>query len=416
MFSRCFRPSYSLIGPSNRRYLFTDEFLGISIMQEKQTLIMKSLKEQNIKPNLLRENLLSRTSESKVLDTETSPESFILTEDLLNLIMTSKSKESLRKTSNFMKDYVYSQESISPLIQKKLVKLFRSFMQICHVEKDLTSIEHLLKDEEFLKRLGFLKKKTGVYNSDVLVILNIYLDHLYEEKRYDDVLASFDEINAKIAKPAHLPWTTITLAMMSCLQLNTTESFVKASEIFNNICDENFQKSARIAHPYALLAHNQGQTVEAYEIVSNVRGQSVMRSGMMVFLLTKLNRLSDAIKVLEAAVKNAAYHDSPLGKKGEKITFSLETVNCLTKAVEESKDKNLQVKLSKAFRKLDAVAAISNKSLLGVVTETIDITKNMKFHREKNKLVRQKTDLTIEMQIEDIEDNEDNLESSTEKN
>jgi hypothetical protein len=115
-------------------------------MKEKQTLIMKSLKEQNIKPNLLRENLLSRTSESKVLlSTETSPESFILTEDLLNFIMTSKSKESLLQTSNFIKDYVYSQESISPMKQKKLVKLFRSFMQICHVEKDLTSIQHLLK-------------------------------------------------------------------------------------------------------------------------------------------------------------------------------------------------------------------------------------------------------------------------------
>jgi hypothetical protein len=84
---------------------------------------------------------------------------------------------------------------------------------------------------------------------------------------------------------------------MSCLQLNTTESFVKASEIFNNICDENFQKLSRIAHPYALLAHNQGQTVEAYEIVSNVRNsQSVVRAGMKVFLLTKLDRLSDAIK------------------------------------------------------------------------------------------------------------------------
>jgi hypothetical protein len=115
-------------------------------MKEKQTLIMKSLKEPNIKPNLLRENLLSRTSESKVLlSTETSPESFILTEDLLNFIMTSKSKESLLQTSNFIKDYVYSQESISPMKQKKLVKLFRSFMQICHVEKDLTSIQHLLK-------------------------------------------------------------------------------------------------------------------------------------------------------------------------------------------------------------------------------------------------------------------------------
>ena len=45
------------------------------------------------------------------------------------------------------------------------------------------------------------------------------------------------------------------------------------------------------------LAHNQGQTVEAYEIVSNVRNsQSVVRAGMKVFLLTKLDRLSDAIK------------------------------------------------------------------------------------------------------------------------
>ena len=148
MFSRCLRPSYSLIGHSNRRYLFTDEFLGISIMQEKQTLIMKSLKEQNIKPNLLRENLLSRTTESKELNTEMSPKSVILTEDLLDLIMTSKSKESLLKTSNFIKYYVYSQESISPMKQKKLVKLFRSFMQICHVEKDLTSIECLLKVSE----------------------------------------------------------------------------------------------------------------------------------------------------------------------------------------------------------------------------------------------------------------------------
>ena len=128
MFSRCFRPSYTLIRHSNRRYLFTDEFLGISIMQEKQALIMKNLKEQNIKPNLLRENLLCRTSESKELNTEMSPESVILTEDLLNLIMTSKSKDSLQKTSNFMKVYVYSQENISPMKQKKLVKLFRSFM------------------------------------------------------------------------------------------------------------------------------------------------------------------------------------------------------------------------------------------------------------------------------------------------
>ena len=65
----------------------------------------------------------------------------------------------------------------------------------------------------------------------------------------------------------------------------------------------------------------------------------------------------------------------------------METVKCLTEAVENSGDPNLQLRLSKLFKKMDTVAAISNKTLLDVVTETIDITKDMKYHRQKNRLL-----------------------------
>ena len=47
-----------------------------------------------------------------------------------------------------------------------------------------------------MKKLGILQKK-GSYPANVIVILNIYLDHLYEAKRYEDVLTKFDEIKSK---------------------------------------------------------------------------------------------------------------------------------------------------------------------------------------------------------------------------
>ena len=37
--------------------------------------------------------------------------------------------------------------------------------------------------------------------------------------------------------------------------------------------------------------------------------------------------------------------------RAEKITFSMETVKCLTEAVENSGDPNLQLRLSKLFKK-----------------------------------------------------------------
>jgi len=414
MFSLGLRRSSNFTLFQIRRNLFTEEFLGITMMKEKQDIVLKNFKEQNIKPSLFRDNLLINSNHelenSIALTKERTPDTIILTEDLLNLIMTSNSKKSLQETVNFFRDYVLSQDE--GWKQQKLIKLFRSLLQVCHVEKDMTAIETLLKDEGFLKKLGILQKK-GFYPANVIVILNIYLDHLYEAKRYEDVLTKFDEIKSKSSE---LPWPTITLAMMSCLKLNTQESYIKATEIFAD-CSEYLQKLPRISHPYALLAYNNGQIVEAYEIVSNGARRSTVKIGIKVFFLTKLNKISAAIRVLENTLKFESRKDAPLGKaRAEKITFSMETVKCLTEAVENSGDPNLQLRLSKLYKKMDTVAAISNKTLLDVVTETIDITKDMKYHRQKNRLMlTQKATSTTDIQLEDLQDMEDEFEHNKEK-
>ena len=83
-----------------------------------------------------------------------------------------------------------------------------------------------------------------------------------------------------------------------------------------------------------------------------------------------MDRLSDAIKVLENVVIQAHDEDKPLGQSGEKIIFSHQTITALTKRVEKSGDKILQIKLATVFRKMDTVAALSDKSLCDIITGT----------------------------------------------
>jgi len=82
----------------------------------------------------------------------------------------------------------------------------------------------------------------------------------------------------------------------------------------------------------------------------------------------------------------------------------------LTSAVEESEDKFLQVKLAKLYQKMDRFCAISDQTLMQIVTAPIDVTSNMKYKRLKNKHLRERrAKSSTFMAIEDIEEEEDEL-------
>ena len=101
------------------------------------------------------------------------------------------------------------------------------------------------------------------------------------------------------------PWQVLTVAMVSCLQLNTPESFTQATHIYNNVCTQKEKSLSKIVHPYVLLASKQGHIEEAYEILNYLHKpkRGVIRSGLRISLLVKMNRLDEAIRVLEQIVK-----------------------------------------------------------------------------------------------------------------
>ena len=269
---------------------------------------------------------------------------------------------------------------------------FRTKMHFCDNKSKV-----IFQDEVFLAKIGFIEEDTGHLGPNIPAILNIYLDHIYELGNYQEVISQIDDLRTQTPV---VPWPLITLALMSCLRLNTHESFVKASEIFHSL-DDKYQVMARIAHPYALLAHFHGETIEAYEVVSSLPSKTVIKTGLLVTFLTKLNRINDALRILEVAINEAQNTDSPLARRGEKIIFSLETVKELTEA-EEAKDKATQVKLARIYKRLDSVAAISHLDLIEIVAGPIDVTKNMKYRREKNRFLRaQKKDQNAFLELEE---------------
>ena len=49
-----------------------------------------------------------------------------------------------------------------------------------------------------MERVEFISEETGQLNVCVPVILNVYLDHLYECKKYSELLQFYDEIKFKV--------------------------------------------------------------------------------------------------------------------------------------------------------------------------------------------------------------------------
>ena len=70
---------------------------------------------------------------------------------------------------------------------------------------------------------------------------------------------------------------------------------------------------------------------------------------------------------------------------GEKLIFSFETINSLTRHVEQCDEKSIQVRLASIYKQIDAVAAISEKSLedLIITGPDVDVFKPMKYKSRK---------------------------------
>ena len=136
----------------------------------------------------------------------------------------------------------------------------------------------------------------------------------------------------------------------------------------------------------------------------------------MVLFLSKMNRIAESIQLLENLVKNATMEGGIYTKMSEKIVFSIEIAKNLTETVEKSGDKNLQIRLAKVFRQMDSVAVISDKNVTEMIAQTIDVTKKMKYKREKNRIARQREAETVTNALNDIQQEENEHDYYASKN
>ena len=99
---------------------------------------------------------------------------------------------------------------------------------------------------------------------------------------------------------------------MSCLRMNTPESYIKATNIYNNLCDSKTRTKSEIAYPYILLTAKQNNLEEAFEILKHKVDKDSKKfrelgthAELQISLFIQMERLPDAIEVLENIVKLA---------------------------------------------------------------------------------------------------------------
>lgn len=289
-------------------------------------------------------------------------------------------------------------------------QLFKDYMQLCRLQKWIEPAQGVWNDEEFINRVGYIDVKTNRLAKKMATITLCYLDILYEKKMYQDVI---DEVQ-RLETLTQVPEFVYVLGMMSCLRLNTSSSLNAATGFYNGKSGGHIMKISRVVHPYALLLCLQDSPRLALETVSllSTKHFPVLRTGIKVYFLAKLNRPEEACALLENALRNSEREDRALassrGQGVPRLIFSIESVKALTEALENRKDVSLNARLAGIFSRLDKVASITEKNMVELVAADIDADRSIKNKRLKEAEWWEKKGPSMKKSITnaDIEDEE----------
>ena len=318
------------------------------------------------------------------LKSNETPFTNILSDDVSKMILLSKTKDQLRNAKFVVKHYV---ESVEPYddaaILKKKGILFRDFMQVCRLYKVLEPARDIWNDKVFINRVGFIDASGKTLALNMPTVTLAYLDLLYEKKLYQDVINEVQKLQSWVTVPPY----AYAVGMMACLKLNTPSSLEAAQGFYNGPAGGQLMQISRVVHPYVLLLDLHNKKSQALETMSllSTRNFRPLRAGIMVYLLSNLDRPYEACTLLESSLRNSEREDRALamarGQNFPKHIFSLESVKALTKAIESRNDLKLNARLAGVFSKLDKIASITEQSMIQIVTADIDANSQLKYKR-----------------------------------
>ena len=369
--SRC----AELIRAKGRRTLFTDDFLGVSVFKDKSDRARQEMESVGVSKSQLTDKIQNQINLIQV----NQYDSHILSKDVRKVIYTSRTQDEIRESGQLLRQFVMtSQPSDDQTLLKNKSFLLKDFISLCHLHSEPNVASGLWRDEEFMKQVGFVNN--GILSPNMPATALCYLDLLYNRQMYQEMFQEVARIEALVTA---VPLNMYIIYVMACLKLNTPEAYGKASEIYNK--NPHCAISGKFANPYSLLVLNHGPDPNlAYEVVSVSNKKSVLRTGLMAYILSKLGRPVEACLLLEETLSESESLEGHI-KAGSKLVFSIEVIKAITNCVAEQKDTALNRRLASIFNGLDRIAVISEQGINDVITSDIDASNDMKYRRAKSR-------------------------------
>lgn len=139
---------------------------------------------------------------------------------------------------------------------------------------------------------------------DQLMSYQILLDLLFENKKYQEVLDTFDNIKNRQIQGGRYPKHVVVLVFAACYKMNTPESFKYSTDLWkelNTVGHFPMRKGTAFA---AALALAQNSPSTALEITSTVKQQNYITiRNIKTVALAEIGRADDSIPLLKSVLE-----------------------------------------------------------------------------------------------------------------
>ncbi|XP_068895449.1 pentatricopeptide repeat-containing protein 2, mitochondrial-like [Tenebrio molitor] len=312
------------------RNLYAKTTLGIENFIEQKQHIMRQM-----------ENIEERFREKMNTYSEEEAQGMIFTEDLKNMIYLAKNDGDLDLVIKMAKKFN---------AQNKQLR-FGNFV----FGPVLMRMFHLHNKPDLAIECFKSPQLTGFF--DQLITYQIFLDLLYENGKYEDILSMCQLIKKRQLESAKYPRNVIVLTMAACYKINTDESLKYALDLWKELRDAGHFPMRRATTFCAGLCLNRGKPEVALEMLSDVRKPNyVTIRNIKAQAFAQLGRLEEAIVLLKSVISE----DEP-GQISH--TFSKDVVEAVKSVVSNTDNPEMTLEFSKLENLLVKEGHISDTTL-----------------------------------------------------
>ncbi|XP_054163213.1 pentatricopeptide repeat-containing protein 2, mitochondrial-like [Oppia nitens] len=335
----------SVINGIHKRYLFTNEVLGINGYLETRNRISQQFGQ-------LREKFFTRMEEFA-----TSESKMIFTEDLKNIVfMTDNNDQELRLLTDAIKKF----HSQNQTLQFGTFVFGPIVMRLLHHLSEWQLALQLFKDPEL--RGFFSQIKSAV------ILMNLLLTN----GKYDECMDVFDYIHNEITFEIRYPRDCLLLYVAAAYKLNTEEAYNRVLETLKKSREVGAPVSRKTVCLFAGLALNQNQPNTALEVLSLItQSNYITVKNLRLQALSDLDRFDDLFITLRVMLNR----DMPSQtNRGELVE---ETFNRIKAKIESKNDEKLSLEWSQIERGLSEGQFITNTPLKDLLLSPVVLRENL---------------------------------------